>query len=86
MDQRLSYYRRDLKSVSWMLCHFLNVSVVNAYIFCKEFYNLGNNYHLLEFIDNLIEQLAVGHILECKIRRQSAEAKASRIKSWSSRQ
>ena len=90
IDQRLSYYRPNLKSVSWVLCHFLNVSVVNVYILYKEFYNLGNKYHwhLLEFIDNLIEpeQLAEGHILECKIRRQSTEASAASIKSWASRQ
>lgn len=67
MDQRLSYYRPHLKSVSWvprMLCHLLNVSTVNAYILFKEYYGKGNTYHLLDFINALIPQLAEGFIEE----------------------
>ena len=74
MDQRLSYYRPHLKAVSWvprMLCHFINIAVVNAYILYKEYYGKGKDYHLIEFTEVLIDQLAEEYAEAVKSARSS---------------
>jgi hypothetical protein len=68
MDQFLSYYRPHLKAISWvprMMCHFVNISVVNAFILFKEYYS-KERYNLLQFIENLINQLPEEYIASCK--------------------
>lgn len=88
-DQRLSYYRPHLKSISWvprMLCHLLNVSVVNAYILFKEYHGKGKGYHLIEFIEALIEQLSIPFILERKqLKSGSADELVKSARQWQSR-
>ena len=89
MDQRLSYYRPHIKTLSWvptMLTHFFNVSVVNAYILYKEYFGLAQKYTLLKFILALIDDLSEPLILErksTKIEAVAMERQFMTKKSWS---
>ena len=61
MDQRLSYYRPNVKTVSWvpkMMTHFVNCSVVNSYIVYSEFMGKPKSFSLLDFLGELIDDLA----------------------------
>ena len=81
MDQRLSYYRPHLKAVSWvprMMCHMHNISVVNAYILFKEYYSKGNSYHLINFIDILIDSLAEEYVT----RHKNIESRSEVPRRW----
>lgn len=59
-DQKLSNYRPKVKTVSWapkIFCHFLNSSLVNAYIIRIQRLGLNNRqYRHIEFLNNLIDQ------------------------------
>jgi hypothetical protein len=88
MDQKLSYYRPHLKAVSWvprMMCHMLNISVVNAYILYKEYYLKGNGYHLIDFVDALIEQLAEEYIQSSKVTPDNPRSQLRPLKIFRAR-
>jgi hypothetical protein len=91
MDQRLSYYRPNVKTVSWvpkMMIHFVNCSVVNAYILYKEFMRKDKKYALLDFLTELIDNLAEPWILQMRSvcfedsRRTGYMTKAQWSKQW----
>ena len=92
MDQRISYYRPNVKSVSWvpkLMIHFLNISVVNSYILYKEYFNKPATYSLLDFLGQLIEELAEPMILNLRrngqhvINHQSSGSGFKTKKKWS---
>lgn len=64
-DQKISYYVCYLKSVRWqhrIYTHFVSAAVVNAHILYTLDYKLkrgDKNFELVDFIKNLIVQLAV---------------------------
>ena len=60
-DQRLSYYRPSLKTRRYpprVFVHFLNASVVNAYIIHREYHKTEKTFQLRNFIENLVFELA----------------------------
>ena len=59
-DQRLSYYRPCVKTRRYpprIFVHFLNASVVNAFIFHREYHKTENIFLLRHFIEKLIFDL-----------------------------
>lgn len=69
LDQRLSYYRSNIKTKSWvpkLLIHFLNISVVNSYILYKQYFNKPKKYSLLMFTRELIDNLAKPWLLQMR--------------------
>ena len=86
MDQRLSYYRPNVKTKSWvpkMLTHFLNISVVNAYILYKQYFNKPKKYSLLMFTRELIDNLAEPWILQFKA--EESDSTSPNSKGWMSK-
>ena len=86
MDQRLSYYRPNIKTKSWvprMLTHFLNISVVNAYILYKQYFNKPRRYSLLMFTRELIDNLAEPWILQFKA--EEIDSTRPNSKGWMSK-
>lgn len=61
IDQRMSYYRPKVKTVSWIpkiFIHCLNSAVVNAFIVYRAYTGNPKKYFLKDFIMELIMQLA----------------------------
>lgn len=59
-DQRLAYYRPSLKTKRYpprIFTHFLNASVVNAFIIHKQFHNTPKTFQLRHFIKKLVYDL-----------------------------
>ena len=59
--QRLSYYRPSLKTKRYpprVFIHFLNASVVNAYIIHRQYHKTEKTFQLRNFIENLAFELA----------------------------
>lgn len=60
VDQRVACYRPRVKTVTWMqriFIHFLNVAVVNCFIYCKHSERTKLPQHHLAFREKLIEEL-----------------------------
>jgi hypothetical protein len=77
MDQRLSYYRPNVKTHSWvpkLMIHFMNASVVNSYIVFKEYFKKPKSYSLLDFLGQLIDELAEPWILEQHQNKKTHDA------------
>lgn len=61
-DQRLSYIRPALKTVSWqprIFSHFLNCAVFNAFVLYKIFFAKPKEFGIFDFTRPLMEQLAL---------------------------
>jgi hypothetical protein len=61
IDQRMSYYRPKVKTVKWaprIFTHIINAAGVNSYIIMKDHQGLGERFKHLDFLQQLVVQLA----------------------------
>ena len=85
VDQRVACYRPRVKTITWMqriFVHFLNVAVVNCFIYCKHSQRTDLPNTHLEFREQLIEDLC-DDIVQSRILHQGeVVTKRQRLDQW----
>lgn len=85
VDQRVACYRPRVKTVTWMqriFIHFLNVAVVNCYIYCKHSKRAKLPDLHLAFRERLIEELCSDLWASRQLKEVEHVDKRQKLANW----